>query len=82
MTVHPRIVLHKMCCSSVDFVAGDVLKDESLLKRWASCDKVFIDINGNRPREHVETCVELVRKLIPSARVIVVKSKEVFAALS
>lgn len=63
-------------------VAGDVLKNESLLLSFADSDKVFIDINGNRPRVHVETCLTLVCKLLPKTKVVVIKSKELYAAFS
>lgn len=60
----------------LQFEALDVFKDPEKMKKIADgCNKVFIDINGNRPLDAVLECTELVKKWL-KPQMIVVKSIE------
>ena len=67
--------------SNVEYDLVDVLKDPSCLDKYAGCNKVFIDINGNRMLQAVEECIAIAKARIIGARLIVVKSRELFRKL-
>lgn len=57
----------------IKFFHIDVLEEISQIPKFKMCNKVFIDINGNRELEQVERCLKLVKDII-DPELIVVKS--------
>lgn len=67
---------------NVKILHGDVLQNPGILTPFAEYTAVvFIDINGNRDIKDVEACLYLVRCTFVKARLIVVKSRYLYAKM-
>lgn len=72
-----QIIFSKKEYPHIEFILMDVLEEQDEFENLHKCNKVFVDINGNRELEAVQKVVELVKRVM-KPELIVVKARSYF----